>query len=88
MVVLQSHQCVNFFSKAKEKKSDSYPFLLLNPFQMRASRRKTPRTCSVKQIGFCCGVGLGWGMELGKYMEPDIKDLVCVWKRIQVVFRF
>lgn len=28
------------------------------------------------------------GMELGKYMEPDIKDLGYVWKRIRVVFRF
>ena len=80
--------CYFFFQKQKKKKSDSYPLLLLNLFQMKASSRKTPRTYRVQQIGFCCEAGLGWGMELGKYMERDVKDLVCVWKRVQVVFRF
>lgn len=49
---------------------------------------KLCRTYSVEQIDFCCGGKLGWGLEVGKYMEPDIKDLVFVWKRIRVVFGF
>lgn len=88
MVVLPQSCTLIFFKRKRKKKSDPCLLLLLNLFQMRAVRGETPRPPLLSKL--VSAVEWGWGgeLELGKYMEPAIKDSVCVWKRIRVVCRF
>lgn len=61
----KSPVCYFFFQKQKKKKSDSYPLLLLNLFQMKASRRENSQNlpCSANWFLLWSEAGLGNGVR-------------------------